>query len=456
MTTKQEKYIQVELNADLLTPITIFKKIKGRKKFLLESSFQHETKGKFSYIGANPYLEVLGYGNKTITINHLTGEEKKYDLSALNYLEKKMPVIETDIPLSFTGGAIGYVGYDTVKEFMHIGEALVNDLEMPDVHFMLYDTIIAYEHQTEKAHLIAMKIEEEDSLEQKINEIKAQLKQPVYIPEAAEEVLQFRPEMNEDDFLNIVRQAKEYIDRGEAKQIVLSQRMVAPLSVDSFSFYRHLRSKNPSPYMFYIDFEDYLITGSSPESLVQTNGRKVVTNPIAGTRPRGSTPEEDKALEEDLLTDQKEIAEHEMLVELSKEDLQAICQANSIEVPVNKRIVKYEHVMHLVSEVHGELRDSFTSFDALLACLPAGTVSGSPKQRAMQIINELEKVKRGVYAGGIGFISFNRDINLAITIRSLVIKEEKAYLQVGAGIVKDSKPELEFAETLQKARSLME
>src|SRR5699024_6778227 len=452
MTTKQFTYKRVEKNADLLTPVSIFKRLKGTKKFLLESSFQHETKGKYSYIGANPYLEIIGNGNETKTIDLTTGEENSCEMPALDYMKEHLPYIETDIHLSFTGGALGYVSYDVVRQFIDVGAELPNDLAMPDIHFMVYDTIIAYEHRTEKAHIIAMNVhdESEATIDEKIDRISDELNELVHIPEPTNGSLTFSPEMDEATFIEKVVAAKQFIENDEAEQIVLSQRMVADVTCDPFSFYRHLRSKNPSPYMFYIDFNDYLIIGSSPESLVQTNGREVITNPIAGTRPRGTSGSEDAKLQADLLADKKELAEHEMLVQLSKDDLLSICDSESIEVPVYMDVVKYEHVMHIVSEVHGTLREGLSSIDALTACLPAGTVSGSPKERAMQIINELETVRRGVYAGGIGFISFSHDINLAITIRSLVIKDEKAYLQVGAGIVKDSVPESEFAETLQK------
>jgi len=230
--------------------------------------------------------------------------------------------------------------------------------------------------------------------------------------------------------------------------------MVATITDDPFSIYRKLRTANPSPYMFYIDFADYLIIGASPESLVQTTGRTVVTNPIAGTKPRGKNEAEDAMIAYELLQDPKEVAEHDMLVQLSKDDLHPICKQGSIQVPVYKDIVKYEHVMHIVSETHGILKDHLTSFDALVACLPAGTVSGSPKIRAMQIINELEDERRGFYAGGIGYITFNHDINIAIAIRSLIIKDKIAYVQAGAGIVQDSIAENEYMETLHKAKSL--
>src|SRR5699024_5894204 len=219
-------------------------------------------------------------------------------------------------------------------------------------------------------------------------------------------------------------------------------------------FYRYLRSANPSPYMFYIDYSDYLIIGSSPESLIQTNGDQVITNPIAGTRPRGASATEDKRLEQELLNDRKEIAEHEMLVDLSKGDFAPICKQESITTPVYKQVMHYEHVLHIVSELHGHFKVGKTCYDALIARLPAGAVPGAPQVRSMQISTLLEELKRGVYAGGMGYIDFNHDMNIAIAIRSILIKGQKAYLQVGAGIVADSVPEKEYEETLHKAKSL--
>lgn len=456
MLTEKISYKIVEKNGDILTPVGIYKRLQGHKKFLLESSFQHERKGKYSYIGANPYEEIIGFGNKTKVINLETKEEKVFHCNTLDYLKGHFQKLDFDIPLPFIGGAIGYVGYDAISQFVHIGEELPDPLNMPDYHFMLYDTIIAYEHRTEKAHIIAINIKqlEEDELDQRIEKVKNELSTHVHIPDPNSTPLSFTAQITKEEFIDRVEKAKHYIEKKEAPQIVLSQRMIAKLEDDPFSYYRELRTANPSPYMFYIDFTDYIIFGASPESLVQTTGKNVVTNPIAGTRPRGRTDEEDALLEKELLQDKKELAEHEMLVELSKDDLKKVCEIESIHVPVLKDVVKYEHVMHIVSEVHGTLKEGQSSFDALIACLPAGTVSGMPKQRAMQIINELETEKRGVYAGGIGYISFNHDINLAIAIRSLIVKDGNAYLQTGAGIVTDSIPEKEYEETLHKAKSL--
>lgn len=456
MLNERVPYKMIEKNADTLTPVGIYKRLQGKKKFLLESSFQHETKGKYSYIGANPYEEIIGYGDKTKVINVETKEEKVFQCNTLDYFKKYFRKIDIDIPLPFIGGAIGYVSYDAISQFVSTGEELEDPLNMPDYHFMLYDTIIVYEHRTEKAHIIALNVQnlKEVELDERLTKINHELSTPINIAEPNLTPITFSAQLKKEEFINRVQSAKRYIERGEAAQIVLSQRMVATFEEDPFSFYRELRTRNPSPYMFYIDFTDYFILGASPESLVQTNGRNVLTNPIAGTRRRGKTEAEDKVLENDLLQDKKELTEHEMLVELSKRDLEKVCEIQSIHIPVLKDVVKYEHVMHIVSEVHGTLREDKSSFDALIACLPAGTVSGLPKERAMQIINELETEKRGVYAGGIGYISFNHDINLAIAIRSLIVKDGKAYLQTGAGIIDDSIPEKEYVETLQKAKSL--
>lgn len=449
-------YKLIEKNADILTPVGIFKRLEGEKKFLLESSFQHETKGKYSYIGANPYQEIIGYENQTKVIDLITNEEKLVSQNVIDYLKENLPKVECELPLPFTGGAIGYVAYDAIRQFVSVGEELTDELNMPDYHFMMYHTIIIYEHRTEKAHILTINLDNstEKELEERLQQISNQLDQQITIPDPETNQVTFKAQISKEKFIKNVKRAKTFIENKEAEQIVLSQRMIAELDGDAFSFYRQLRTANPSPYMFYIDFTDYLIIGASPESLVQTSGNQVVTNPIAGTRPRGNSTAEDEGLEKELLTDQKEIAEHDMLVELSKTDLSVVCKKESIHVPVYKDVVKYEHVMHIVSEVHGLLKENKTSMDALIACLPAGTVSGSPKERAMQIINEIETERRGFYAGGIGYISFNHDINLAIAIRSIVVKETKAYLQTGAGIVSDSSPLNEYLETLQKAKSL--
>lgn len=456
MIGQQIMYKVEKKSADMLTPVGIFKRLSGQRKFLLESSFQHETKGKYSYIGANPCQEIIGTDNKTVVNKFSNNKSETYEMHALDYLKKHMPKFDLDIPLPFTGGAIGYVAYDAIRQVMDIGEELPDEIGIPDVHFMMYDTIIAYEHRTETAYIISINVNKktEAEMDNQIKKVSTELDKQITITKADTYPVQFEAQTDKVTFMDRVKRAKDHISKGEATQIVLSQQMIADINGEPFSFYRHLRSANPSPYMFYIDFTEYLIIGASPESLVQTTGRHVVTNPIAGTRPRGKTNAEDNQLKKELLSDKKELMEHDMLVDLSKQDFLPICEKSSIDVPVYMDIMKYEHVMHIVSEVHGKLKADQSSIDALIACLPAGTVSGSPKKRAMQIINEIETKRRGFYAGGIGYIAFNHDINIAIAIRSLVIKSNKAYLQTGAGIVAESDPEKEYEETLHKARSL--
>lgn len=445
-----------EKHADTLTPISIFKRLDGARKFLLESSFQHETKGRYSYIGTEPYAQIIGRHNETVVYDFKTGEKETYDMNTLEYLKTHFPNVTCDIPLPFIGGAIGYVAYDAKRQFVHIGDELPDPLMMPDYHFLLYDTIIVYEHLAEKAHIVTLNVREESEaqLAMRMEKIERQLERQITINDPVLAPLTFEPQMSERAFINNVKKAQRYIERGEVSQIVLSQRMIAEMECEPFSLYRKLRVANPSPYMFYIDFDVYYIIGASPESLVHTTGNNVVTNPIAGTKPRGSSADEEAAYVKELTTDPKEIAEHDMLVQMSKEDLFHVCDEKTVHVPVHKQVVKYEHVMHLVSEVHGMLRKDKTSLDALQVCLPAGTLSGFPRERAMQIINDIEKERRGFYGGGVGYISYNGDINFAIAIRSLVIKDKKAYLQTGAGIVKDSVPENEYAETIHKAKSL--
>jgi anthranilate synthase component I len=268
--------------------------------------------------------------------------------------------------------------------------------------------------------------------------------------------LKFEAQTSEQEFIEKVKSAKEYIRNGDIFQVVLSQRLNASFTGDSFSFYRKLRQTNPSPYMFFIDFEEYVVLGASPESLVKVQGRRITTNPIAGTRKRGATEDEDFQLENELASDEKEIAEHRMLVDLGRNDLGKVCETGSIKLTKYMLVERYKYVMHLVSEVKGLLKEEITPLEALVSCLPAGTVSGAPKIRAMQIINELEVKKRGVYSGAIGYIGVNGNLDFALAIRTLVLKDKTAYVQAGAGIVYDSDPTSEYEETMNKAKSLLE
>ena len=461
MINKDQAFHYLKLDTKDLTPIQVLENLSGRKKFLLESTFQHEKKGKFSFLGMNPYGEVIGRDDETTIINVETKKTETLKGNALNYLENHLPKIAIDLPIPFFGGAVGYIGYDAIRQFEDIGKPLPDELDMPDLHFMLYQDVIVFDHTQNEIYLIAVNVNQqtEQALDRRVTQLKQSLEIDEHPVEGNFETVDFAPETSRESFIEKVNIAKQQIKQGDMLQVVLSQRMTAQIDEHpSFPlhFYRSLRKANPSPYMFYIDFEDYLILGASPESLVETNGKNVITNPIAGTRPRGQTAAEDESLKLELLSDQKEIAEHRMLVDLSKNDLGRICELHSIEVPTYMKVEKYQHVMHIVSEVQGKLKENISSFDALISCLPAGTVSGAPKVKAMQLINQLEEKKRGAYGGGIGYINFNHDLNIALTIRSLVIKDTIAYIQAGAGIVSESVPENEYQETLNKAKSLLE
>ncbi|WP_405096761.1 anthranilate synthase component I [Oceanobacillus sp. FSL H7-0719] len=461
MTKKDTHFHYIKMDAKDLTPIQALRNLSGNKKFLLESTFQHERKGKFSFLGMNPYEEIIGRDGQTMIFN---SDMKKAELRKENvfqYLKTHLPKVEIDLPLPFYGGAVGYIGYDVIRDFEDIGNLLPDELDMPDVHLMLYKEMIAFDHSSQSVYLIAINLDNQSKtvMEASLQKLKETLLKDKELPSEYGDILQFQSDITEASFKEKVNIAKEYIKQGEVLQVVLSQRMTAQINEHpdfSYSFYEKLRKANPSPYMFYMDFEEYLILGASPESLIQTTGKEILTNPIAGTRPRGETPQEDASLEEDLLTDEKEIAEHRMLVDLSRNDLGRVCEINSITIPTFMEIEKYQHVMHLVSELKGRLREDISGIDALIASLPAGTVSGAPRIRAMQLINQLEEKKRGAYGGGIGYINFNHDLNIALTIRSLVIKDGKAHLQAGAGIVSDSIAENEYKETWNKAKSLLE
>ncbi|RDW21202.1 anthranilate synthase component I [Oceanobacillus chungangensis] len=445
-------------HAGNLTPIDIYRQLPGKKKFLLESTFQHQKKGKFSFIGANPYQEIIGNGPRTTVITCEKDTRVMVDQHALDYLKEHLPKIELDFHFPFYGGAVGYIGYDSIRLHEDIGNMLPDNLDMPDIHFMVFKDIIVFDHTDKTISLIVLNhnLQADTILDDRLEQLKKVLSKSIEPLIQQKANLDFQAEMTEKKFIENVNIAKTHLEQGDVFQVVLSQRFSAKMDVDPLSFYQKLREANPSPYMFYIDFASYLLLGASPESLVQTTGQEIVTNPIAGTRARGKSQAEDEALATELLQDEKEIAEHRMLVDLSRNDLGRVCEVGSITIPTYMTIEKYQHVMHIVSEVKGVLRRDLSSIDALIACLPAGTVSGAPKIRAMQLINELEEKKRGVYGGGIGFINFNHDLNIALAIRSLVIKDKQAILQSGAGIVYDSDAKMEYQETLNKAKSIME
>ncbi|MFI8577486.1 anthranilate synthase component I [Rossellomorea aquimaris] len=454
-------YVVKELNGDIFTPISLFQSLKGKKKFLLESSLKHEQSGRYSFVGSDPYLECKAYGNTVQLKKPSASEVDEIEGNPIEIIQNLIPSQKLkDAPFPFTGGGIGYLGYDVIRLYEDIGVTPQDELEMPDIHLMFYEKVIVFDHLEHKVFIVVMNEWTEDQtgdLNKKVKEVEAELNN-VYLKTHKKKLdrLSFHAQTSKGEFMEKVEKAKKSIGEGEIFQVVLSQRLQASFSGDPFSFYRSLRKSNPSPYMFFIDFEDYVVLGASPESLLKVQGREITTNPIAGTRRRGETHDVDRELEKELLTDEKEIAEHRMLVDLGRNDLGRVCEIGSIYLSKYLTIERYKYVMHIVSEVKGELKEKVTPLEALTSCLPAGTVSGAPKIRAMQIINELETTKRGVYSGAVGYIGVNGNLDFALAIRTMVLKDKTAYVQAGAGIVYDSDPASEYEETMNKAKSLLE
>ncbi|KAB7673152.1 anthranilate synthase component I [Bacillus sp. B1-b2] len=452
-------FLLEEMEGDTLTPISIYQRLTGKKKFLLESSMKHEDAGRFSIIGCDPSYELIGNGMNSSIVR---GEEKELrSTRALDLIKELMPQKTLSLPfdLPIHAGAFGYVGYDNIRAYENIGPESKDEIGVPDVHLMFFEDLVVFDHLELKVYLVAYPLLETTTIEQLKHRLqirKLEISAPVReeLPEVS--ISAFTPNISKEEFEQRVKKAKEYILEGDIFQVVPSQRMTANIEGSSFSYYRKLRIKNQSPYMYFVDFEQYAVLGSSPESLIKVVNGKVITNPIAGTRPRGIDLQQDREYESDLLQDEKELAEHKMLVDLARNDVGKVSHFGSVQVDKYIKVEKYKHVMHLVSEVSGQLKEGLSSVDALVACLPAGTVSGAPKIRAMQIINELEGVKRGIYSGAVGYISQNGNMDFALAIRTMVIKENKAYIQAGAGIVYDSIPEKEYEETIHKLRLFLE
>ncbi|RJP28913.1 MAG: anthranilate synthase component I [Candidatus Omnitrophota bacterium] len=468
-----------EINADLDTPVSAFLRIQEDKySFLLESVEGQEKIARFSFLGTKPHMIFSNRDKEIKIIKPSMGKIKSYVTSkgSLEELEGIMrdfhPVEVNGLP-RFYGGFIGYLSYDTVRFIEDIPDKNKDDLNLPDSVFMLTKSLLVFDHLKHKIKIISIcylprissaknnnyvkklysqAVEEINHLEMKFKKI-----MPVSGPlERKPYKITLRSNFTKDGFMNIIKKAKEYIHKGDIIQVVLSQRLKIKINKNSFDIYRKLRSINPSAYMFYLKMDKFSLIGSSPEMLVRCEDGFAQTRPIAGTRPRGRDESQDKKMESELLNDAKERSEHIMLVDLGRNDLGRVCQAGKVKVSEFMTIERYSHVMHIVSEVSGYLKRGKSSFDALKACFPAGTVSGSPKVRAMQIIDELENVRRGPYAGCIGYFSFSGNMDTCITIRTIVLKDGYAYIQAGAGIVADSLPQKEYNESLNKARALVE
>ena len=457
-----------EIMADMDTPVTAFKKLDdGRFSFLLESIEGGEKWARYSFLGSSPSLIVRSKGSTVEIIeNGTTTTVTVADpLTAIRDILARFTPVEVEGLPRFFGGAVGYLGYDMVRHFEQLPTDNPALLDAYDSYFLVTDTIIIFDSMRQKikvvsnAHLdgsIAPEAAYRQATE-KIDAMIRRLRTPLpaaAVPDTGRQV-KFKSNVSRVDFETAVEKAKEYVRSGDIIQVVLSQRFSGELSADPLDIYRVLRTLNPSPYMFFLRLDDTVIAGASPEVMVRKEGRLVELRPIAGTRPRGNTPEEDARLADELLADPKERAEHVMLVDLGRNDLGRVCTTGSVKVSELMIIERYSHVMHIVSNVQGELSSDCDAFDLVRATFPAGTLSGAPKVRAMQIIDELEPVRREVYGGAVGYFSFSGNMDLAITIRTLVIKDGKVHLQAGAGIVADSDPAAEWQETVNKGMAVM-
>jgi anthranilate synthase component 1 len=462
-----------EINMDLETPVSVYLKLRGEgESFLLESVEGGEQLARYSFLGVNP-ARVLTLRGDQVTIRNHT-RVKQFSLEGCDPLDalrgflapyQAMPV--TGLP-RFFGGAVGYLAYDIVRHIERLPNTAHNELDLPDAVFLLADTVIAFDHVKHRALVIANAHVEGDlcaaydDAVARIEHLIARLGQPMPASILASSCNGHNLEsnMSPEQYAQMVERAKEYIAAGDIFQVVLSQRFERETHADAFSIYRALRRLNPSPYMFFLDLGEMQFVGSSPEVLVRLEDGLAQLNPIAGTRPRGADDAADAQLEAELLADPKERAEHVMLVDLGRNDLGRVCEYGSVQVPDLMTVERYSHVMHLVSRVTGKLRAGLDGFDLLRATFPAGTVSGAPKVRAMEIIEELEGTRRGPYAGAVGYWGFpaggKGNMDFCITIRTIVHRRQQAFIQAGAGIVADSDPMREHHECVNKARALAE
>jgi anthranilate synthase component 1 len=444
-----------EFVADCETPVSAFLKLRGDgPAFLLESAEQGKRFGRYSFIGVRP-REVLRWD--------LGDGGDPYALAAAAVGRYSQAPLEGLPP--FSGGAVGYFGYDLVRSVEPLAQPGPDTLGLPDMALMLTDLLVIFDNLKHTVTiLVNVKLEQGGDApaayaqaQHAIEEVRERLAAPLPLAQLRppRPLPQFQSNMTRERFEANVARIIDYIYAGDAFQVVPSQRWSAPVDVSAFSIYRGLRAVNPSPYMYFLDFGDFQVSGASPEPLITVSGREVTTRPIAGTRPRGADAAEDARLEAELLADEKERAEHMMLVDLGRNDLGRVCEYGTVRVQTLMAVEHYSHVMHLVSAVSGRLREDVGAMDALRATLPAGTLSGAPKVRAMQIIDELEPVKRGGYGGAIGYLSYDGDLDTAIHIRTVVVKDGVAYVQAGGGTVADASPSREFLESESKAKAVL-
>jgi len=471
------------LVSDSLTPVTAFHKIDaGRCACLFESVVGGEKVGRYSFLATHPFVEVEAYGHR-VTVNSPSGvsasgspilQTRQFEAdNPLEELRRRVEAVRAawlaELP-PFCSGAVGYAGYDVVRYFEDLPNAPPDDRQVPDLAFAFYDQMVVFDHITKTIVVVAMarmdgpaadlKRAYEDAcgrVDKLVGELAANPCDlgPVDICTEGDVNLPYESNFTQEDFESAVRKCVEYIRAGDIFQVVFSQRLEVPIRVHPFEIYRTLRVVNPSPFMFYVRTPSVTLVGSSPEIMVRVFDGQVITRPLAGTRRRGASEEEDRRLAEELLADPKERAEHVMLVDLGRNDVGRVSRYRSVKLSDVMTIERYSHVMHITSNVAGRLAPGMTAFDALQACLPAGTVSGAPKVRAMEIIDEVEPHRRGPYAGAVGYFDFNGNMDTCIALRTIVVQAGKAYVQAGAGIVADSVPVNEWHETLSKARGLL-
>jgi anthranilate synthase component 1 len=461
--------------ADLLTPVSAFLAVARDEKdaFLLESVERGEQIGRYTFLGSRPYMQLHARRDQ-IVIERGQGKSKKREVRQGNVfetakllLQQHRPALVPGLP-PFTAGAVGFCSYDIVRQLENIGERSKDDLQVPDCRLMFFDRLLAFDHLHHQIHIIAAAdvsnqsprraydraIRDIAAIEKKLSAgLSARTWQKS--PRRTRGKLSVRSKTDRKTFEQSVRKAKEYIAAGDIFQVVLSQRLDFQPDVEPFNIYRSLRAVNPSPYMYFLKMGDTHVVGSSPEMLVRVTGRKLEYRPIAGTHPRGKGEAEDKQLEEKMLGDEKERAEHVMLVDLGRNDLGRVSEYGSVNVKELMYVERYSHVMHIVSALEGKLRPELHALDAFAACFPAGTLSGAPKVRAMQIIEELEPTRRGVYGGSVLYADFAGNLDSCIAIRTMLMQGKKAYLQAGAGIVADSDPASEYQESLNKAQAVI-
>lgn len=458
-----------EIVADMDTPVSAYKKLEDSDcAYLLESVEGGEKWARYSFIGLNP---VVTFKSKrhNIEIAYANGKKESFTDSApldrLREIIKQYNFVEDPALPPFSGGAVGYVSYDEVKNFEPVGGGQNDDLNLPDTCFVITESLVIFDHLRHRMKLVInCHLQPDDDPDvlydealQKINLLHQKLLRPVSNAERTVNMGRSEVQSNftQDEFMSAVEKCKEYIAAGDVFQVVISQRFNVAVTCEPFEIYRALRSVNPSPYMFYLKLQDMRLVGASPEILVRLTDDVVQVRPIAGTRRRGATPQEDDELEKELLADPKERAEHIMLVDLGRNDCGRVCEYGSVHVDDLMAVERYSHVMHIVSNVRGKLKPGKDAFDVFRAAFPAGTVSGAPKIRAMQIIDEVEQLNRGTYAGSVGYFSFNGNLDSCITIRTILIKDDQAYVQAGAGIVADSDPLSEYRETISKASAMI-